>query len=71
MCTYHAIETEVEFRRREWQREVEGEARLAQLSTRTGRTPWLSRSLTRWRSFAFPRLHVSVPLVPRCGSVTC
>ena len=37
MNNYYAIETEAEFRRREWQRAVEADARAAQVCRGSGR----------------------------------
>ena len=70
MNNYFAIETEAEFRRREWQRAVEADARVAQ-ATGNGRKRWPHLSLTSLRSFAAPRLPFSMPWVPRRCSVAC
>jgi hypothetical protein len=71
MNNYYAIETEVEFRRREWQRAVEADARSAQVCTGNGRKHWPQLSLTTLRSFLGPRLPFSSPLAARRRSVAC
>ena len=71
MNNYYAIETEVEFRRREWQRAVEADARSAQVCTGNSRNHWPQLSLTTLRSFLGPRLPFSSPLEARRRSVAC
>ena len=68
MHNWYGIETEAEFRRREWQRAIEADARAAQASTgrarsRGFRLPHLS--LARLRALGAPRLPVGSPLSPR------
>ena len=74
MNNYYAIETEAEFRRREWQRMVEADARAEQASPRNGRKHWphlshLSLPSLRWLSV--PRLRFSSPLASRRRGVAC
>jgi hypothetical protein len=71
MNTYHAVETELEFRRREWQRAVEADARAAQVCAGNGRKHWPHLSLTSLRSFLAPRLPFSTPLAVRRSRVAC
>jgi hypothetical protein len=67
MHNYHAMEIEAEFRRREWQRAVEADARAVRLRTGNERKPWRPLSLTRVRSLAASRLpFVSLPVPRRC-----
>lgn len=74
MNNYYTIESEAEFRRREWQRVVEADARAAQASPRNGRKhrPHLSQlSLASLRSLVVPRLPFSSALAPRRRGVAC
>ena len=71
MNNYYAIETEVEFRRREWQRAVEAEARSAQVCAGNCRKSWPRLSLARLRSFLAPRLPLSTSLGARRRGVAC
>ncbi len=68
MHNWYGIETEVEFRRQEWQRAIEAEARAAQaLDGRTGsrrfRLPHLF--LARLRALGAPRQPFVSPVAPR------
>ena len=71
MINYHAIETEAEFRRREWERAVEAEARVAQVCAGNGRKHWPHLSLSSLRSLATSRLPFSSPLATRRCGVAC
>ena len=71
MNNYYAIETEAEFRRREWQRAVEADARAAQVCTGNGRMHWPRLSLTSVRSFAAPRLPFASSLATRRRTAAC
>lgn len=70
MHNYHAIETEVAHRRREWQRAVAADTRAAQTHSQTGRRHCLPRSVQRWRSLAAARLLFLVRPVPRRGGMS-
>jgi hypothetical protein len=68
MHNWYGIETEAEFRRQEWQRAIEAEARAAQaLDGRTGsrrfRLPHVS--LARLRTLGAPRQPFASPVAPR------
>ncbi len=71
MFIYEAIKTEAEFRRQEWQRAVEADARVAQASTGKGRPRWPHLSLPRVRSLVALRLRFSPPWVPRRCRIAC
>ena len=71
MNNYHAIETELEFRRREWQRAVEADARAAQVCAENGRKHVPHLSLPSVRAFLAPRLSFSSPLGARRRGVAC
>ncbi|MGH2616872.1 MAG: hypothetical protein ACRDJC_16685 [Thermomicrobiales bacterium] len=74
MYDWYRIETEVEHRRREWQREVEADMRATQAIAENGRThlPHLPHfSLASLRSLAAPRLPFTSPLAPRRRTVAC
>jgi hypothetical protein len=71
MHNYFTVETEAEFRRREWQRAVEADARAALAHTGNGHKPWPHLSLMNLRAFVAPRLRFSAPWVPRRCSVAC
>ena len=68
MHNWYGIETEAEFRRREWQREIEAETRAAE--ARAGRAERRGLrlphfSLARLRGLGAPRLPFGAPLAPR------
>jgi hypothetical protein len=74
MNNWHAIETEVEFRRREWQRAVEAEARAAQARPANGQRRWpriAQLALANLRSLAVPRPSFTTRLEPDCRTVAC
>ena len=72
MHNWYGIETEAEFRRQEWQRTIEADARaaLAQ-SGRVERGGWRlpQFSLARLRSLVAPRLPFGAPVAPRRPAV--
>ena len=74
MNNWYAIETEAEFRRREWQRAVEAEARAAQARPANGQLRW-SRipklTLANLKSLALPRPSFTSRLEPDCRTVAC
>jgi hypothetical protein len=74
MYDWYRIETEAEYRRREWQREVEADLRATEAIAGNGRThesrlPHLS--LASLRSLTAPRLPFTSPLAPRRRTVAC
>ena len=71
MNNYYAIEIEAEFRRREWQRAVEADARAAQVCRGNGRTHWPRLSLMSVQSFAVPRLPFVSSLMTRRRTAAC
>jgi hypothetical protein len=74
MNNWYAIQTEAEFRRREWQRAVEADARAAQALPANGRMRWPRIShltLSNLRSLALPRLSFAARLEPDCRTVVC
>ena len=74
MNNWYAVETEAAFRRREWQRAVEADARAEQARPANRRTWWprLGRlTLTNLRSLAVPRPSFSSRLEPDCRTVEC
>ena len=74
MNNWYTIETEAEFRRREWQRAVEADALAAQARPANGRTRWprIGRLLlANPRSLALPRLSFTARLEPDCRTVVC
>jgi len=74
MHNWYAIETETEFRRREWQRAIEADARAAQArpANRRPRWPRLGRlTLANLRSLAVPRPSFTSRLEPDCQTVAC
>jgi hypothetical protein len=74
MNNWYAIETEAEFRRREWQRAVEAEARAAQARPENGHLRWprvALLTLANLRSLAVPRPSVTSRLEPDCRTVAC
>jgi hypothetical protein len=74
MNNWYAVETEAEFRRREWQRAVEAEALAAQARPANGRTRWPRLghlTLANLRSLALPRPSFTARLEPDCRTVVC
>jgi hypothetical protein len=74
MNNWYAIETEAEFRRREWQRVVEADARAAQARAATGRMRWPRvphLTLANLRSLVLPRPSFISHLEPDCRTVVC
>jgi hypothetical protein len=74
MHNYFAIETEAEFRRREWERAAEADARAGLASPTNGRIHW--SHLPQWvlaslRSLSAPRLPLTSSLEPDCPSPAC
>jgi hypothetical protein len=74
MNNWYAIETEAQFRRREWERAVEADARAAQARpvNRQLRWPRIPRlTLANLRSLAVPRPSFTSRLEPDCRTVAC
>jgi hypothetical protein len=74
MYNWYAIETEAEFRRHEWEREVLAEARAAQAQPTNGRFHWLRLprlSLPGLRLQPTPRLALSPSLEPKRQRTAC
>jgi hypothetical protein len=74
MNNWYAVETEAEFRRREWERAVEADARAAQARPANGRIqrPRITQlALARLRSFTVPRPSFTSRLEPDCGTAVC
>jgi hypothetical protein len=74
MNNWYAIETEAEFRRREWQRAIETDARAAQArpANRQMRWPRIPHlTLANLRSLAAPRPSLTSRLEPDCSTVAC
>jgi hypothetical protein len=74
MHNWYAVETEAEFRRREWQRAIEADARAAQARPANGRMRWPRISLltlSNLRSLAWPRPSFTARLEPDCRTVVC
>jgi hypothetical protein len=74
MNNWYAIETEAEFRRREWQRAVEADARAAQARPAVGRMRWPRVShltLATLRSLLLPRPSFISHLEPDCPTAVC
>jgi hypothetical protein len=74
MSNWYAIETEAQFRRREWERVVEADARAAQARpvNRQLRWPRIPRlTLANLRSLAVPRPSFTSRLEPDCRTVAC
>jgi hypothetical protein len=74
MNNWYTIETEAEFRRREWQRAVEAEARVAQAhpANRQPRWPRIAHlTLANLRSLVVPRPSFTSRLEPDCRTVAC
>jgi len=74
MHNWYAIETEAEFRRREWERAIEADALAAQArpANRQPRWPRLGRlTLANLRSLVVPRPSFTSRLHPDCQTVAC
>jgi hypothetical protein len=74
MSNWYTIEVEAEFRRREWQRAVEADARAAQARPANGRMRWprIPRlTLPNLRSLTVPRPSFTSRLEPDCRTVVC
>jgi hypothetical protein len=74
MNNWYTVEVEAEFRRREWERAVEADARAAQAGPANGRMRWprISRqTLSNLRSLALPRRSFISHLEPDCRTVVC
>ena len=74
MSNWYTIEAEAEFRRREWQRAVEADARAAQTRPANGQPRWpriAHVTLASLRSLAVPRPSFASRLEPDCGTVAC
>jgi hypothetical protein len=74
MSNWYAIETEAQFRRREWERAVEADARAAQArpANRELRWPRIAQlALANLRSLAVPRPGFTSRLEPDCRTVAC
>jgi hypothetical protein len=74
MSNWYTIEAEAEFRRREWQRAVEADARasLARPATRQLRWPRIGRlTVANLRPLAMPRSSFTPHLEPDCRTVAC
>ncbi len=74
MSNWYTVEIEAEFRRREWQRAVEADARAAQARPANGRTRWPRIShltLANLRSLAVPRPGFTSYVEPDCRTAVC
>ncbi len=74
MNNWYAVEIEAEFRRREWQRAVEADARATQAHPANGRMHWPLIShltLSSLRFLAPPRPTFISRLEPDCRTVVC
>ena len=74
MSNWYTVEVEAEFRRREWQRAMEAEARAAQARPANGRMRWPRipyLTLANLRSLAMPRPRFTPGLEPDCRTVAC
>jgi hypothetical protein len=74
MSNWYTAEVEAEFRRREWQRAVEAEARAAQARPANGRMRWPRiphLTLVSLRSLTMPRPSFTSRLEPDCRTVVC
>ena len=74
MINWYAVETEADFRRREWQREVEAAARVAEadpagLAERFSFRP--RQALANLRSLLAPRPRLSPTAAQPCSAVPC
>ena len=74
MNNWYTIEVEAEFRRREWERAVEADARAAQARPANGRMRWPRiphLTLSSLRLLALPRPTVITRLEPDCRTAVC
>ena len=74
MSNWYTVEIEAEFRRREWQRAVEADARAAQARPAHGRMRWPRiphLTLANLRSLGLPRLSFASHLEPDGRTVVC
>jgi hypothetical protein len=74
MSNWYTAEVEAEFRRREWQRAVEAEARVAQARPANGRMRWPRiphLTLATLRSLTILRPSFTSRLEPDCSTVVC
>jgi hypothetical protein len=74
MNNWYTVEVEAEFRRREWERAVEADARAAQARPANGRMRWPRIShltLSSLRTLALPRPSFISQLEPDCRTVVC
>lgn len=74
MSNWYTIETEAEFRRREWQRAVEADARAALARPADRQLPWPGIAqliLANLKSLAVPRPSFTARLEPDCRTVVC
>ena len=74
MSNWYTIETEAEFRRREWQRAVEADARAAQARPAKRKIPGPGIAqliLANLKSLAVPRPSFTSRLEPDCRTVVC
>jgi hypothetical protein len=74
MNNWYAAEVEAEFRRREWQRAVEADARVAQARPANGRMRWPRiphLTLASLKALTVPRPSFTSHLEPDCRTVVC
>ena len=74
MSNWYTAEVEAEFRRREWQRAVEADARAAQARPANGQMRWPRiphLTLASLRSLSVPRPSFTSRLEPDCRTVVC
>lgn len=74
MSNWYTVEVEAEYRRREWQREVDADAQAAQASPANERMRWprIPRlTLANLRSLTVPRPSFTSRLEPDCRTVVC
>jgi hypothetical protein len=70
MQNYFSIETEASFRRREWERAAEADARAAQARSTNGRVNWPQIALASLRLLSAPRLPLISSFKPARPSPT-
>jgi hypothetical protein len=74
MQNYYTIETEVEFRRREWEHAAAADARAALARPANGLLPQFHLpqfALAQLRSLSAPRLPQTSPLASDCPTPAC
>lgn len=74
MHNWYAMETEAEFRRQDWEREVKAAARVAQAESSNGRFHWLRLprlSLPSLKLQSAAPLQISPSLEPKRQRVAC